>query len=284
MHADLNGVDQYLLNLGNPEARAWLTDHVSSAHRGKQDRHLSPRRQHRPFELLGVGRRSRPAGHHRDTLHRRSLCLLGGLEDAPPRAACGVLQQRQPTLRFGDNKSNHQPLAERLCLPPRGRPMPNVWHQSVHPVVGQRLQGGRQVRLPQRSWARHVSVLGSSSERLPGGAGPQRYRPFQTAKTLLLRRLLSPYALLHQGKRLACLPVPPGRSWRGSRLCLPAALLSRRSGLSVQLGGVTQGAKYEVEDVDTGKKTVYQGAELADLRVTAASQPAAVVLIYRRLK
>ena len=60
--------------------------------------------------------------------------------------------------------------------------------------------------------------------------------------------------------------------------------LVRLSGLSVQLGGVTQDAKYEVENVDTGKKTVHQGAELADLRVTAASQPAAVVLIYRRLK
>ena len=107
MHADVQRRRPVFVEPGQSRSKGVAYRPHLDVHRGKQDRHLSPRRQHRPFELLGVGRRSRPAGHHRDTPHRRALCLLGGLEGAPPGAAGGVLQQRQPALRFGDDKPNH---------------------------------------------------------------------------------------------------------------------------------------------------------------------------------
>jgi alpha-galactosidase len=58
------------------------------------------------------------------------------------------------------------------------------------------------------------------------------------------------------------------------------------SELVVRMGGVQQEAEYEIENVDSGKKTLLKGAELmaSGLRITAASQPDAVILIYRRLK
>jgi alpha-galactosidase len=56
--------------------------------------------------------------------------------------------------------------------------------------------------------------------------------------------------------------------------------------LVVKMGGVLPDAEYEIENVDSGKKTLYKGSELitSGLRITAASQPEAVVLIYRRIK
>jgi alpha-galactosidase len=56
------------------------------------------------------------------------------------------------------------------------------------------------------------------------------------------------------------------------------------SELVVRMGGIVQDAEYEIENVDSGKKTLHKGADLiaSGLKIAATSQPESAVLIYRR--
>jgi len=180
MHADLNGVDQYLLNLGNPAARAWLADHISGLIEESRNRHLSSRRQHRPFELLGVWPTLRPAGHHRDTLHRGSIRLLGRAKSTssgdwwwsavPAATGAFDLETIIEPLTFGGATFPSTPQQTNAkCM-----------HQSIHPVVGQRLQGGRQVRLPQRFLGPVEPVVGTLKRKTSRWSRPAATSPFSS--------------------------------------------------------------------------------------------------------
>jgi alpha-galactosidase len=59
----------------------------------------------------------------------------------------------------------------------------------------------------------------------------------------------------------------------------------KKNELLVNLGGLLPDKQYEIENVDTGEKHVYTGAELAaGLKIQSQTKPEAVVLLYRQIK
>ena len=212
MHADLNGVDQYLLNLGNPEARAWLTDHVSTL---IEESKIDIYRHDANIDPLNYW----------------------ALADAPDRQGITEIRYIEGLYAYWEDlKTRHPGLLVECCssgnrrfdLETISRTI-NLWRSdfAFRPAADQcQTYGISQFIQLSANGCKAVdkygfrSVLGPGmclcwdprAKDFPRGAGPQRYRPFQAGQTIFLRRLLSPYALFHQGKRLACLPVPPWRS------------------------------------------------------------------------
>jgi alpha-galactosidase len=283
MHADLNGVDQYLLNLGNPAARAWLVDYVSKF-----------------IEENGI-----------DVYrHDANIDPLNYWEaaDAPDRQGITEIRYVEGLYAYWEElKSRHPGLLVECCssgnrrfdLETISRTI-NLWRSdfTFRPAADQCQTFGISRFIPlSANGCKAVDKYGYRSVLGPGmclcwDPRPSDFPVEQARNDIALSKRLRPY---FSGDYYPLTPYSTKENvwlayqFHRADLDEGVVLAFRRpscaqSGVSVQLGGVAQDAKYEVEDVDTGKKTVHQGAELADLRVTAASRPAAVVLIYRRLK
>jgi alpha-galactosidase len=283
MHADVQGVDQYLFNLGNPEARAWLADYLSAfidenkIDIYRHDANIDPS----PYWALN------------DAPDRQGITEIRYIEGL--YALWEDLKTRRPGLLVECCSSGNR----RFDLETISRTI-NIWRSdfTFRPAADQcQMYGISQFIQLSANGCKAVDKYGFRSVLGPGLSlcwDPQaKDFPVEQARSdiALFKRLrpyfsgdyypLTPYST----KENVWLAYQFHRDDLDEGVVLAFRRPScARSGVSVQLGGLTQDAKYEVEDVDTGKKTVYQGTELADLRVTAASRPEAVVLIYRRLR
>jgi alpha-galactosidase len=283
MHADLNGVEQYLLNLGNPEARAWLTDHVSTLIEESK------------IDIYRHDANIDPSNYWE-------------LADAPDRQGITEIRHIEGLYAYWEDlKSRHPGLLVECCssgnrrfdLETISRTI-NLWRSdfAFRPAADQcQMYGISQFIQLSANGCKAVDNYGFRSVLGPGMClcwDPQAkdFPVEQARRDIALCKRLRPY---FSGDYYPLTPYSTKENvWLAYQfhrddLDEGVVLAFRRpacarTGVTVQLGGVAPDTKYEVEDVDTGKKTVCQGAELADLRVTATSQPEAVVLIYRRLK
>jgi alpha-galactosidase len=284
MHADLNGVDQYLLNLGNPKARAWLTDHVS---RLIEESKIDIYRHDANIDPLNYWESADAPDRQGITEIRYIEGLYAYWED---------LKARHPGLLVECCSSGNR----RFDLETISRAI-NIWRSdySFHSAADQcQMYGISQFIQLSSNGCKNVDKYAFRSVLGPGLSlcWDPRAKDFpveQARSDIALFKRVRPY---FSGDYYPLTPYSTKENvwlayqFHRSDLDEGVVFAFRRpscslSGLSVQLGGVTHGAKYEVEDADTGKKTVHQGAELASgLRITAESQPAAVILIYRRLR
>ena len=272
----------YLLNLGNPAARKWLTDHVSEM---IEDSHIDIYRHDANIDPLD----------------------FWPLADAPNRQGMAEIRHIEGLYAYWEELKRRHPwlLVECCCSGNRRFDLEsvsraiNLWRSdyTFHPAADQgQTYGISHFVLLSANGCKAVDAYGFRSLLGPGMClcWDPRLKEFpveQARGNIALFKRLRPY---FSGDYYPLTPYSTKENaWlayqfhRGD-LEKGVVLAFRRpscalGGVSVQLGGVTHGATYEVEDVDTGKIAMYDGKELADLRVTAASSPAAVVLTYRRL-
>jgi alpha-galactosidase len=283
MWADLAGVDQYLLDMGNPAARAWLTDYMSKFIKDNR------------IDIYRHDANIDPANYWEaaDAADRQGIAEIRYIEGL--YAYWDELRARNPGLLIECCSSGNR----RFDLETISRTI-NLWRSdfTFRPAADQCQMYGisRFIQLSANG-CKAVDKYGFRSVLGPGmclcwDPRPSDFPVEQARSDIALAKRLRPY---FSGDYYPLTPYSTRENvwlayqFHRADLDEGVVLAFRRpacplGGVSVQLRGVAQDARYEVEDVDTGKKTVYSGAELADLRVTAASQPTAVVLVYRRIK
>jgi alpha-galactosidase len=283
MHADLNGVDQYLLNLGNPAARAWITNHISTL---IKENKIDIYRHDANIDPLNYWASA-------DAPDRQGITEIRYVEGL--YAYWEELKARHPGLLVECCSSGNR----RFDLETISRTI-NLWRSdfTFRPTADQcQTYGISRFILLSANGCKAVDKYGFRSMLGPGmclcwDPREKNFPVEQARSNIALFKRLRPY---FSGDYYPLTPYSTKENvwlayqFHRSDLDEGVVFAFRRpscaqSALSLSLGGVKQDAKYEVEDIDTGNKTVYRGAELADLRVPAASQPAAVILIYRRLK
>jgi alpha-galactosidase len=272
----------YLLDLGNPAARKWLTDHVSQM---IEDAHIDIYRHDANIDPLDYW----------------------PLADAPDRQGITEIRYIEGLYAYWEELKRRHPglLVECCCSGNRRFDLEtisrtiNLWRSdyTFHPAADQcQTYGISHFIQLSANGCKAVDAYGFRSLLEPAmclcwDPRSDDFPVEQARSNIALFKRVRPY---FSGDYYPLTPYSTRENvWLAYQfhrydLDEGVVLAFRRpsctlSGVSVQLGGVTRGATYEVEDVDTGRLTVHQGAELADLRVTAAPQPAAVVLIYRRL-
>ena len=85
-----------LLNLGNPDARRWLTEMLDQTISEQKIDWVPPGLPPRPHRRLACQRHSGPPRHHRDPALRRLPGQLGRTDPAPPRPPHRLLRGRRP--------------------------------------------------------------------------------------------------------------------------------------------------------------------------------------------
>ena len=126
----LGGAKGGLLNLGNPEAWAWLVNHVDKLlveqriGLYRQDFNIDP-------SPSGAPPTPRPAGHHGDQARHGLPCLLGRVAPPSSRDADRHMRQRRTPQRPGDPAARGAAVAQR---PPSARnqsTVSNLWHRLL---------------------------------------------------------------------------------------------------------------------------------------------------------
>ncbi|MBU4399970.1 MAG: alpha-galactosidase, partial [Planctomycetes bacterium] len=281
---DQNGRRSYLLNLGNPAARAWLTDHVSQM---IKEAKIDIYRHDANIDPLDFWPLVDPPDRQGITEIRHVEGLYSYWED---------LKSRHPGLLIECCCSGNR----RFDLETISRTI-NLWRSDYifNPSADQCQTYGISFFIQlHANGCNTVDKYGFRSILAPGMClcwDPRKpdFPLEQARENIALFKRVRPY---FSGDYYPLTPYSTKENvWlayqfhRGD-LDEGVVLAFRRascpsSALVVQMGGVLQDVKYEVENVDTGKKEQHKGAELASgLRVTAESRPAAAVLIYRRLK
>jgi alpha-galactosidase len=285
MHADLQGVDQYLLNLGNPEARKWITDHVSKLIEESK------------IDIYRHDANIDPSNYWAEA-------------DAPDRQGITEIRHIEGLYAYWEDlKARHPGLIVECCSSGNRRfdletisRTVNLWRSdfTFRPAADQCQMHGisRFIQLSANG-CKAVDKYGFRSVLGPGmclGWDPQAndFPAEQARENIALFKRLRPY---FSGDYYPLTPYSTKENvWlayqfdRGDlregvifAFRRPSCPLNE---LVVKMGGALPDAEYEIENVDSGKKTLYKGAELiaSGLRITAESQPEAVVLIYRRTK
>jgi alpha-galactosidase len=284
MHADLNGVDQYLLNMGNPAARAWITDHISTF---IKENKIDIYRHDANIDPLDYWQSADAPDRQGITEIRYVEGLYAYWED---------LKARNPGLLVECCSSGNR----RFDLETISRTI-NLWRSdfTFRPTADQCQTYGISRFIPlSANGCKAVDSYGFRSMLGPGMClcWDPRAKDFpveQARSDIALSKRLRPY---FTGDYYPLTPYSTKENvWLAYQFDRPdlnegVVFAFRRptcpSGdLVVKMGGVLPDAEYEVESVDSGKKSLKKGEELASgLRITAESQPAAAVLIYRRLK
>jgi alpha-galactosidase len=285
MHADTQGVEQYLLNLGNPEARAWLTDHVSKLIKEskidiyRHDANIDPSNY---WELA-------------DAPDRQGITQIRHIEGL--YAYWEDLKARHPGLLIENCSSGNR----RFDLETISRTI-NLWRSdfTFRPAADQCQMHGISRFIPLS--ANGCKAVDKYGFRSVLGAGmclcwePQTKEfPVEQARAdFALAKRLRPYfygdyypLTPYSTKENVWLAYQFDRVDQGDGVVFAFRRPSCPSSeLVVKMGGVQPDVEYEIENVDSGEKTLYKGAELiaSGLRITSKSQPEAVVLIYRRVK
>jgi alpha-galactosidase len=281
---DVNGPRNYLLNLGNPAARAWLTEHVS---RTINEAKLDIYRHDANIDPLD----------------------FWPLADAPDRQGITEIRYVEGLYSYFDGLRARHPglLIDSCCSGNRRFDLETISRTFSltrsdycgHPT-------GDQCQTYGISFFIQLSIgctdstdkYAFRSALAPGmGVGwdtrPQGFPCAQACEDVALFKRVRPYfsgdyypLTPYSTKENVWLAYQFHRGDLGEGVVLAFRRPSCPSSeLLVKMGGVLPDTQYEVEDVDTGRRTPHKGAELASgLRITAASRPAAAVLIYRQVK
>lgn len=285
MHVDVRDVDQYLFDLGNPKARAWLTDYISAFIREskidiyRHDANIDPQNY---WEF----------------------------NDAPDRQGITEIRYVEGLYTYWEELKARNPglLVECCCSGNRRFDLEtisrtiNLWRSDfAFRSTGDQCQTygiSRYIPLsvgPSKSPEKYAfrSILG------PGMclAWDPREDDFpleQARSDIALFKRLRPY---FSGDYYPLTPYSSKENtWLAYQFDRPdlgegVVFAFRRPSCSqttlfVQLGGVAENADCEIENVDSGKKIRYKGTELiaSGLRIEAESKPESVVLVYRWLK
>jgi alpha-galactosidase len=283
MHADTHGVDQYLLNLGNTAARAWLTEHISAFIKESQ---IDIYRHDANIDPLNYWIEA-------DASDRQGITEIRYVEGL--YAYWEALKARHPGLLVECCSSGNR----RFDLETISRTI-NLWRSdfTFRPTGDQCQMYGisRFIQLSANG-CKAVDKYGFRSVLGPGMClcwDPRAADfPLEQARAdIAISKRLRPYfsgdyypLTPYSTKEVVWLAYQFHRPDLDEGVVFAFRRPSCPSGeLVVKLGGVRQDAQYEVENVDSGKKSLHKGAELASgLRITANSQPAAAILVYRKL-
>jgi alpha-galactosidase len=284
MHTDLNGVDQYLFDMGNPAARAWLTDYISAF---IDESKIDIYRHDANIDPLNYWQFT-------DAPDRQGITEIRYIEGL--YAYWEELKARHPGLLVECCSSGNR----RFDLETISRTI-NLWRSdfAFHSTADQCQTYGisRYIQL-SASGCKNVDKYGFRSVLGPGmclcwDLGAKDFPVEQARDDIALFKRLRPY---FSGDYYPLTPYSAKENvWLAYQFDRPdlnegVVLAFRRpscpsSELVVKMGGVLAAAEYEVENVDSGKKSRHQGTELASgLKISAESQPGSTVLIYRRLK
>ena len=209
-----------LLDLGNPAARQWLTDHVDKllTEQGidlyRQDFNMDP------LEFWRRQRPARPAGHYRDQARDGLPGLLGRTPPPPSAHAHRLLRLGRAAQRPGNHAPRRAALAERLRLRADRPSRHDLRHLLLAAVSRHRDSGlrrrtllwrrpdaGPALRLLEqhRALARQRDRRPRERHRLRGlAAAPGA---MATSQRILLWRLLSADSLQPGQKGLDCLAI-----------------------------------------------------------------------------
>ena len=147
------GADQYLFDLGNPEAREWMCDYIgdfieqSGIDYYRQDFNMEP--------AWFWAKNDGPRGYPRNPPYRRALRVLGLSARALPEPADRQLRERRPADRSGERFALRSAVAYRLQLRGTGRlPVPYLWAGALSAAARNGRAEYRQVHVSLES--RHV--------------------------------------------------------------------------------------------------------------------------------
>lgn len=281
---DPKGPQNYLLNMGNPEARAWLTDHVSQIIKAnsidiyRHDCNIDP-------------------------------LVFWRLSDAPDRQGLTEIRYVEGLYSYWEELKRRHPglLIENCCSGNRRFDLEtisrciNLWRSDyVFRPVGDQCQtyGLSFYAVLHSNGCGAVDKYGFRSALGPGMClcwDPRnpKFPLEQARKNIALSKRVRPY---FRGDYYPLTPYSTKENvWMAYQFHCPdlgegVVLAFRRpscprSEVVLELGGLLQNAEYELENVDTGKKELHKAAELSSgLRVVVESRPGSVVLIYRRIK
>lgn len=281
---DGSGPRNYLLNLGNPEARAWLTEHVS---RMIEEDKIDIFRQDANIDPLS----------------------FWPLADAPDRQGITEIRHVEGLYAFWDELRARHPglLIECCCSGNRRFDLEsisrtiNLWRSDYcfHPTGDQCQTVGISPWIQlHANGCKEVDPYTFRSMLGPGMClcWDPRAADFpleQARQDLALAKRARPY---FTGDYYPLTPYSTKEDvwlayqFHRAELDEGIVLAFRRpacstSDLLVQLGGVNPSAEYEVENVDSGQTSRYRGAELASsLKVSLQEKPGSAVLFYRRAK
>ena len=208
----LGGKNGGLLNLGNPEARQWLTEHVDKllTEQGidlyRQDFNMDP------LSFWRTERRRGSPGHHREPPCHRLSGLLG--RTAPPASqhADRLLRLGRPPQRSGNDAPGRAAAAERLHHGAGRQPGPHLRPLALAAVPRHGDRFARHLAVPPPQHAGHAfhGVFRRAPQRPGLRHDPPRAGTVEAVCPVLFRRLLP-------ADRRTAWTRPPG--WPGSSTC-----------------------------------------------------------------
>jgi alpha-galactosidase len=274
----------HLLNLGNPAARAWLTDHVS---RMIEEANIGIYRHDCNIDPLDFWRRADAPDRQGITEIRHVDGLYSYWED---------LKSRHPGLLVdcvsaGNRRYDLETVSRAINL--------TQSDYCFHPTAAQCQTYGISFFIQLHTTpCSAVDKYGFRSFLSPGTClswdlSDPNFPAEQAREDIALAKRVRPYFFgdyypltPYSIKENIWLAYQFHRSDLDEGVVFafrrPSCLSSK---LTLSLGGVRQDAEYQVENVDTGAKEQHRGLELASgLQLMSEQKPGSVVLIYRRLK
>ncbi|MBN2293333.1 MAG: alpha-galactosidase [Pirellulales bacterium] len=278
----IGGPTNYLLNMGNPQARAWLTDHVSKM---IADNKIDIYRHDANIDPMNFWQHA----DEPDRLGMAEIRYVEGLYEYWEE-----LKRRHPGLLVENCCSGNR----RFDLETVGRTV-NLWRTDYcfRPTADQCQTYGLSYYLPVHANVAvksdkytFRSILGTS---FVTGDDPRRpdypleemrenIKLFYRVRPLLYGDYypLTPYSTRED--------VWLAYQFHNDELKTGVVFAFRRPRATdveqtLKLGGLTAGAEYVVENIDTGKKEMLRGSQLLEgLNVRIESFPGSAVFLYKR--